>query len=120
MPWKFRPLQRSVKVLPCETSLAFYRAHNPSDRAVTGVSTYNVVPMKAGVYFNKIQCFCFDEQRLRAVEEVDMPLFFFIDPEFLEDPQMDGVESICLSYTFFKTNVQEDEDEDDAVRVPTK
>ena len=57
--------------------------------------------MKAGLYFNKVQCFCFDEQRLRPHERVDMPVFFFIDPEFAEDPRMDDVEDITLSYTFF-------------------
>jgi cytochrome c oxidase assembly protein subunit 11 len=55
LPWKFRPVQREVRVVPGETALAFYRAHNPTDKAITGVATYNVTPMKAGVYFNKIQ-----------------------------------------------------------------
>jgi cytochrome c oxidase assembly protein subunit 11 len=74
MPWTFIPQQRTIKVVPGETALAFYSAHNPTDHAVTGVSTYNVTPQRAGVYFNKIQCFCFEEQRLRAHEEVDMPV----------------------------------------------
>lgn len=74
MPWKFIPQQRAVRVVPGETALAFFRAHNPSNQPVTGVSTYNVTPMKAGVHFNKIQCFCFEEQRLRPKEEIDMPV----------------------------------------------
>eukprot|EP00164_Ancoracysta_twista_P007399 GFYU01010496.1.p1 GENE.GFYU01010496.1~~GFYU01010496.1.p1 ORF type:complete len:284 (-),score=34.45 GFYU01010496.1:102-953(-) len=102
MPWKFHPAQREVKLVPGETALAFYNATNKTDDPVTGISTYNVTPMKAGVYFNKIQCFCFEEQRLNPREEVMMPVFFFIDPEFLEDPAMNDVATITLSYTFFK------------------
>ena len=71
MPWKFRPTTREVRVVPGETALAFYKANNPTEKTVTGVSTYNITPYKAGVYFNKIQCFCFEEQRLKAKEEVE-------------------------------------------------
>jgi cytochrome c oxidase assembly protein subunit 11 len=74
---------------------------------MTGVATYNVFPPKAGLYFNKIQCFCFEEQRLEAGEEIDMPVFFFIDPEFESDPAMRNVSSIVLSYTFFKTGEED-------------
>lgn len=102
LPWKFVPQQREVSVVPGETALAFYTAVNNSDEPVVGVATYNVTPAKAGAYFNKIQCFCFDQQRLRANEEVDMPVFFYIDPSFEDDPQMDPVKDIVLSYTFFK------------------
>jgi len=101
MPWKFSPSQREVRVVPGQTVLAFYKAHNFSDKAITGVSTYNVTPMKAGIYFNKIQCFCFEEQRLRAGEEVDMPVFFYIDPELALDPKMKDIDTLTLSYTFF-------------------
>lgn len=107
MPWTFRPQQGRVSVVPGETALAFYTAHNPTDRPVTGVSTYNITPMKAGLYFNKIQCFCFAEQRLRPHEEVDMPVFFYIDPAFADDPAMDNVKTITLSYTFFRVDDHE-------------
>ncbi len=60
-------------------------------------------PPKAGLYFNKIQCFCFEEQRLEANEEIDMPVFFYLDPAMLTDPTLDGATNITLSYTFFKT-----------------
>jgi len=103
MPWTFKPQQRSVKVVPGETALAFYTAHNPTNEAVTGVSTYNVSPMRAAPYFNKIQCFCFEEQRLRPNEEIDMPVFFFIDPEFLNDPAMANIQSLTLAYCFHRT-----------------
>jgi cytochrome c oxidase assembly protein subunit 11 len=109
LPWKFVPTQRSVRVRPGQSTLAFYTASNLGDAAVTGVSTYNVAPQQAGQYFNKVQCFCFEEQRLRAGEQVDMPVFFYIDPEFATDPRMRGINSITLSYTFFK--VAEDEPE---------
>lgn len=70
MLWNFKPQQHEIKVVPGETALAFYRAKNPTDRPVIGVSTYNVIPFEAGQYFNKIQCFCFEEQMLNPHEEV--------------------------------------------------
>ncbi|KAF9623466.1 hypothetical protein IFM89_003050 [Coptis chinensis] len=102
MQWKFIPTQREVKVKPGESALAFYTAENRSSTPITGVSTYNVTPMKAGKYFNKIQCFCFEEQCLLPGEQIDMPVFFYIDPEIETDPNMDGVNNLILSYTFFK------------------
>lgn len=114
MPWQFRPQQRELVLVPGETALAFYTAKNKTDKAITGVATYNVYPPQAGVYFNKIQCFCFEEQRLKANEEIDMPVFFFIDPEMCDDPTMRHVSNITLSYTFFKTDdVDEDDVQDD-------
>ncbi|KAF8086657.1 hypothetical protein N665_0615s0007 [Sinapis alba] len=104
MQWKFTPTQREVRVKPGESALAFYTAENKSSAPITGVSTYNVTPMKAGVYFNKIQCFCFEEQRLLPGEQIDMPVFFYIDPEFETDPRMDGINNLILSYTFFKVS----------------
>ena len=63
-----------------------------------------------GQYFNKIQCFCFEEQRLGPHEEIDMPVFFFVDPEITEDPSMESCSVITLSYTFFKTDEDDDRD----------
>ena len=103
MPWTFTPTQRSVTVVPGETALAFYTVRNNSDVAITGVATYNVFPPKAGLYFNKIQCFCFEEQRLGPQEEIDMPVFFLLDPDMENDESLSGVNNITLSYTFFKT-----------------
>ncbi|XP_014368628.2 cytochrome c oxidase assembly protein COX11, mitochondrial [Papilio machaon] len=102
MQWNFKPQQSDITVLPGETALAFYTARNPTDKPVVGISTYNVIPFEAGQYFNKIQCFCFEEQMLNPHEQVDMPVFFYIDPEFTEDPKMEYVEEIVLSYTFFE------------------
>jgi len=86
MPWSFQPITLDVKVVPGETALSFFRVKNHSDKAITGVATYNVYPPKMGLYFQKIQCFCFEEQRLLPGETLDMPVFFFIDPEMLDDP----------------------------------
>lgn len=102
--WKFSPQQPSVSVIPGQTALAFYKAENMTESPITGVATYNVIPSKAAQYFNKIQCFCFEEQRLDAGENVDMPVFFYLDPEFAFDPSMDNVKQIILSYTFFKAD----------------
>jgi cytochrome c oxidase assembly protein subunit 11 len=65
------------------------------------VATYSVTPGQVAPYFSKIQCFCFEEQRLNAGETVDMPVFFYIDPDFVNDPNMRGIEQVTLSYTFF-------------------
>ncbi|EEP81530.1 cytochrome c oxidase assembly protein ctaG [Uncinocarpus reesii 1704] len=102
LPWKFTPQQREVRVLPGETALAFYTATNKGDNDIIGVATYSVTPAQVSPYFSKIQCFCFEEQRLNAGETVDMPVFFFIDPDFVNDPAMRGIDTITLSYTFFK------------------
>jgi cytochrome c oxidase assembly protein subunit 11 len=113
LPWSFVPVQLDVKVVPGETALSFFRVTNHSDKAITGVATYNVHPPKVGLYFQKIQCFCFEEQRLLPGETVDMPVFFFIDPDFLKDPQVSYVRSITLSYTFFQTDVDDDDEDGD-------
>jgi len=101
MPWKFTPQQREVRVLPGETALAFFTATNKSTEDIIGVATYSVTPAQVAPYFSKIQCFCFEEQRLNAGETVDMPVFFFIDPDFVNDPTMTKIDTITLSYTFF-------------------
>ncbi|KAK5072939.1 Cytochrome c oxidase assembly protein cox11, mitochondrial [Lithohypha guttulata] len=102
LPWKFTPQQREVRVLPGETALAFYTATNKSEADIIGVATYSVTPGQVAPYFSKIQCFCFEEQKLNKGETVDMPVFFFIDPDFAKDPNMRGIDTITLSYTFFK------------------
>ena len=112
LPWTFVPAQLDVKVVPGETALSFFTVTNNSDKPITGVATYNVYPPKAGFYFQKIQCFCFEEQRLLPGETVDMPVFFFIDPDFLSDSQLHHVNNLTLSYTFFQTDVEETDEED--------
>ncbi|GJC85890.1 cytochrome c oxidase assembly protein COX11, mitochondrial [Colletotrichum liriopes] len=102
LPWKFTPQQREVRVLPGETALAFYTATNNSDSDIIGVATYSVTPGQVAPYFSKIQCFCFEEQRLNAGETVDMPVFFYLDPDMVNDVNMRGIETVTLNYTFFK------------------
>lgn len=103
MPWRFRPSQREIVLRVGETGLAFYRAENPTGTSITGTSTFNVTPQKAGAYFVKIECFCFTEQVLAAGQSVEMPVEFFVDPAMLDDPNMSDVTTITLSYTFFRT-----------------
>jgi cytochrome c oxidase assembly protein subunit 11 len=107
MPWRFRPAQREISVRVGENALAFYRAENPTDAAVTGQASYNVTPAKAAPYFNKIDCFCFTEQRLDAGASADMPVSFFVDPAISEDPTLDDVTTITLSYVFFRLDEPE-------------
>ncbi|KIJ13456.1 hypothetical protein PAXINDRAFT_170520 [Paxillus involutus ATCC 200175] len=102
LPWKFVPQQKFVDVLPGESSLAFYRAKNESNGDVIGIATYNVTPDRIAPYFSKVECFCFEEQKLLAGEEVDMPLLFFIDKDMLDDPSCRNIDDIVLSYTFFR------------------
>jgi cytochrome c oxidase assembly protein subunit 11 len=102
LPWDFEAPEAAVNVPIGESGLAFYRARNKTERTITGTATYNVTPEKAGIYFSKIDCFCFTEQVLEAGQEVDMPVSFFIDPEILTDAEMDDVKTITLSYTFFE------------------
>ena len=101
MPWRFEPVQRSLKVRLGENALAVYRATNPTDRPVTGTATFNVTPELAGAYFNKIECFCFQEQRLEPGESVEMPVSFFVDPAFVDDKNTAHLTQITLSYTFY-------------------
>ncbi|OQV15248.1 Cytochrome c oxidase assembly protein COX11, mitochondrial [Hypsibius exemplaris] len=102
LQWNFKPVQREVTVFPGETALAFYTAENPTDRHIVGISTYTVLPFEAAKYLNKIQCFCFEEQRLNPHEKVDMPVFFYIDPEYVNDPWLIKADTITLAYTFFE------------------
>lgn len=101
MPWRFEPQQREMRVRLGEQVLATYSATNLSDRPIVGTATFNVTPDKAGQYFNKIECFCFTEQRLEPGQTVDMPVTFFIDPVLADDPLANEVTTITLSYTFF-------------------
>ncbi len=102
LPWYFKPVQREIALKVGESGLAYYRARNLAAVAVTGTSTFNVTPLKAGRYFSKVQCFCFTEQRLEAGQELDMAVSFFVDPEILSDRNLDDVKTITLSYTFVR------------------
>lgn len=107
MPWVFRPEQREIKVKLGQKGLASYWAKNPTSRPVTGTAIYNVTPLKVGQYFHKIQCFCFNEQTLQAGADMPMPVLFYVDPAMNDDPNMDDVTTITLSYTFYRAESKE-------------
>ena len=100
--WDFRPVQKSMKVRIGETVVAKYRAKNLSRDELVGMANYNVTPEIAGSYFNKIECFCFTEQRLKPGEDVEMPVSFYVDPEIVKDKSGRWLEEITLSYVFYK------------------
>jgi cytochrome c oxidase assembly protein subunit 11 len=102
LKWKFTPQQRFVRVRPGETALAFYQAHNWGTEDVVGIATYNITPSRVSPYFAKVECFCFEQQKIRAGEQVDLPVFFFVDKDIREDPSAGQVDDMVLSYTFFK------------------
>jgi len=104
LEWKFFPVERQKVVKTGNNTLVFYKAKNLSNNKITGVATFNVTPLKIGKYFSKIDCFCFEEQTLESGEEVEMPVSFYIDPEIANDPNTKEVKTITLSYTFFNTD----------------
>ncbi|MDP9196830.1 MAG: cytochrome c oxidase assembly protein [Pseudomonadota bacterium] len=116
LPWAFTPNDREVTVRLGQQGMTTYTARNRSVSPVTGVAVYNVTPDKAGVYFSKIDCFCFAEQSLAAGQTVDMPVLFFVDPAMADDPALKDVDTITLSYTFFqaKSSALEDRLKTDA------
>ncbi len=101
LKWKFHPGQGPIKVKLGEPVLIHYVATNLTDHDTTGTAVFNVTPPEAGVYFNKIECFCFTEQTLKAGERVEMPVQFFVDPEILKDPDSRTIREITLSYSFY-------------------
>ena len=102
LPWQFLPKQRRAEITVGYNAIAFYEAENLSKDDIIGTSVYNVTPNKAGKYFVKVHCFCFEEQLLRAGKKMLMPVSFYIDPAFEQDPEMADVSAITLSYSFFK------------------
>ncbi len=110
MPWQFRPEQVTQDGHVGERKMAFFIAKNTSNRPIVGRAIFNVTPEQTGAYFHKIQCFCFNEQRLEAGEEVRMPVIYYVDPDMLNDPNARDVPEITLSYTFMEAA--------DSARVP--
>lgn len=107
MPWRFKPDVNEVTLDVGADGLVSFVAENPTAQSVTGTAVYNVTPLKAGKYFNKTQCFCFNEQVLEPRQRVHMPVVFFVDPAILDDPELTDLRSITLSYTFFKAATPE-------------
>lgn len=106
LDWSFRPAQRSMQLATGENAMAYYVAENLGREAVTGTATFNVTPDRAGLYFTKVECFCFTEQVLLPGQRVDMPVSFYIDPEIADDPDLADLATITLSYTFFRAEDQ--------------
>jgi cytochrome c oxidase assembly protein subunit 11 len=106
LPWAFKPNQRSVALKIGETGMATFHAQNLGATPIVGRAVYNVTPEKAGLYFDKIQCFCFTEQLLNPKESADLPVAFYVDPAIVDDHNLDDVSVITLSYTFYKSQSQ--------------
>ncbi|HPF77917.1 MAG TPA: cytochrome c oxidase assembly protein [Alphaproteobacteria bacterium] len=105
--WDFKPDKRQITIKVGQQGFMSFRTKNNDNKAVTGTAVYNVTPSKAGEYFHKTQCFCFDRQTLKPGEEVEMPVVFYVDPSIAEDRNMDDVSTITLSYSFFKADSKE-------------
>ncbi|WP_372730902.1 cytochrome c oxidase assembly protein [Novosphingobium sp.] len=103
LPWEFKPEQIKQDLKLGERKIATYRARNLTGRTITGTAMFNVSPEQAGKYFNKIQCFCFTEQKLLPGQDVRMPVIYYVDPAILDDPAARNIEEITLSYTFTET-----------------
>ena len=103
LPWRFEPKQRSVTVHLGEQKLVFFTAENLGNEPIVAHATFNVTPETSGIYFNKIQCFCFNEERLDPHEKVDMPVVFYVDSAFAKDSEMLHVDTITLSYTLLRS-----------------
>jgi cytochrome c oxidase assembly protein subunit 11 len=101
LPWKFEPVQETVRIAPGARTQVLYRARNLTARTTTGTAVFNVSPQIAGQYFSKIECFCFSEQVLKGGQSVDMPVVFYVDPKIREDKDTKDIDEITLSYTFY-------------------
>ncbi len=101
LDWSFEPETAQVTLRTGKTATAFFKVANLSDHAVTAQAMYNVGPDSAGAYFDKISCFCFSEQKLNAHETAELPVVVFLDPALERDQNLDMVDVVTLSYTFF-------------------
>jgi cytochrome c oxidase assembly protein subunit 11 len=101
LPWSFRPERTSIEVKLGEVVTVNYLVANEAARETIGNAVYNVAPLTTGIYFQKINCFCFTEQTLKAGERREMPVVFYIDPSLAKDPDQSDLNTITLSYTFY-------------------
>jgi cytochrome c oxidase assembly protein subunit 11 len=102
LDWSFKPMQQTMDVKIGETGLAYFKATNNASTPITGRAVFNVAPEQAGLYFSKIQCFCFSKQTLAPGATVNMPVTFFVDPKIVDDDDTKNIDEITLSYTFFR------------------
>jgi cytochrome c oxidase assembly protein subunit 11 len=101
LPWKFEPEQNTIDVRLGDVVTVNYKVINQAARTITAQASYNVAPPQVGGYFNKINCFCFTEQTLKAGETREMAVVFYVDPKIAEDRDMNTLNTITLSYTFY-------------------
>ncbi|MEM1381305.1 MAG: cytochrome c oxidase assembly protein [Pseudomonadota bacterium] len=102
IPWSFKPVQVSQTLHIGESGLAYYEATNLSSEPIIGSASFNVQPAKAGQFFMKVDCFCFEEQLLQPGETMLMPVTYFVDPQLADEKRLDDVREITLSYTFYR------------------
>jgi cytochrome c oxidase assembly protein subunit 11 len=102
LPWRFEPEVNEIKVRIGEVTTVHYKVINQAAREITAQASYNVSPPQVGGYFNKINCFCFTQQTLKAGETREMAVVFYIDPEIVKDRDQDDLNTITLSYTFYR------------------
>ncbi len=102
LEWRFKPKNKEITLKTGENALVFYESENLANKDIIGTSIYNITPQKAGQYFVKIHCFCYEEQLLLAGQKLLMPVSFYIDPAIEKDPYMQDVDTITLSYSLFK------------------
>jgi cytochrome c oxidase assembly protein subunit 11 len=102
LPWRFMPEQNEITVRIGEVATVHYKVVNEAAREISAQASYNVSPPTVGAYFNKINCFCFTEQRLKAGETREMAVVFYVDPSIVKDHDQDDLNSITLSYTFYR------------------
>ena len=101
LPWRFEPEQNSIQARIGEVVTVNYLVTNLAARETAGQAAYNVAPATTGAYFQKINCFCFTEQRLGPGEKREMPVVFYIDPALAKDAELDDLNTITLSYSFY-------------------
>ena len=96
-PWQFKPAKSSIKVHPGELASVMYEFENVQDRRMAAQAIPSYAPRQATAFFNKLECFCFNQYTLEPGEKRDWPVTFVIDPRLSKD-----VTTITLSYTFFE------------------
>ncbi|ANL45721.1 MULTISPECIES: cytochrome c oxidase assembly protein [Rhizobium] len=101
LQWDFKPVEREVNPRIGETIQVKFTAENRSNETQRGQAVFNVTPGEAGVYFNKVQCFCFTETDLKPGEKLEMPVVFYIDPEIVKAVESKDIHTVTLSYTFY-------------------
>ncbi len=107
LPWTFEPERRTIDVKLGQVVTVYYSVVNESAREITAQAGYNVTPPTVGIYFEKINCFCFTQQTMKPGEKRDMAVVFYVDPKLAKDSEQDTLKNITLSYTFYPVRTPE-------------